>query len=104
LRVRRVGEEVFFEVSDTGIGIAPGDLPHVFERFWQADGAITRSYGGMGIGLAAAREFARVLGGDVEAESDFGRGSTFRLRLPLQRERDPSGGPRIQTRKDDLVR
>jgi two-component system, chemotaxis family, CheB/CheR fusion protein len=100
--VRRVGEEVLFEVSDTGIGIAPNDLPHVFERFWQADGAVTRSYGGMGIGLSAAREFARVLGGDIEAESEMGRGSTFRLRLPLLQPKGPKGGPSISPRREDL--
>ncbi len=83
LRVRRQGERVAFEVRDTGIGIAPENQPHVFDRFWQVDGAATRTFGGMGIGLAAAREFSRLLGGDVEVESTLGEGSTFRLWLPL---------------------
>jgi signal transduction histidine kinase len=85
LEVRAEEERVVFEVRDTGIGIAPGDLPHIFDRFWRSDHATTRSFGGMGIGLAAAREFSRLLGGDVEVESELGRGSTFRAWLPHQR-------------------
>lgn len=76
------GERVVFEVRDTGMGIAPEHHGHIFERFWQVEGASTRSFGGMGIGLAAAREFSRLLGGDVEVESEVGRGSTFRVWLP----------------------
>jgi len=82
LAVREDGGHVVFEVSDTGIGIAPEHQARVFDRFWQVDSAATRSFGGMGIGLAAAREFSRLLGGDVEVESEPGRGSTFRVRLP----------------------
>jgi two-component system, chemotaxis family, CheB/CheR fusion protein len=85
LEVRAEGNLVVFEVHDTGIGISPEDLPHVFDRFWQADHATTRSFGGLGIGLAAAREFSRLLGGDVEVESEVDRGSTFRAWLPHQR-------------------
>jgi signal transduction histidine kinase len=74
---------VRFEVSDSGIGIASEDHAHIFDRFWQVDGASTRAAGGMGIGLAAAREYARLLGGDVGVESELGKGSTFWLWLPL---------------------
>jgi two-component system, chemotaxis family, CheB/CheR fusion protein len=86
LEVRADEERVVFEVRDTGIGIAPGDQRYIFDRFWRSDSATTRSFGGMGIGLAAAREFGRLLGGDVEVESELGRGSTFRVWLPRQRE------------------
>jgi two-component system CheB/CheR fusion protein len=80
--VHAEGEYVVFEVRDTGIGIAPEHQAQVFDRFWQVNSASTRAAGGMGIGLAAAREFSRLLGGEVELESEPGRGSTFRVRLP----------------------
>ena len=86
LAVRTDAGHVVFEVGDTGIGIAPEHQARIFDRFWQVDSAATRSFGGMGIGLAAAREFSRLLGGDVEVESEPGRGSTFRVWLPRPHE------------------
>jgi len=85
LVVREEAEHVVFEVRDTGIGIAPEHQSRVFDRFWQVESAATRSFGGMGIGLAAAREFSRLLGGEVELESEPGRGSTFRVWIPRAR-------------------
>ena len=82
LSVRVAADRVFFEVIDSGIGIAPEYRARIFDRFWQADGGSTRAAGGLGIGLAAAREYARFLGGDIEFESELGQGSTFRLSLP----------------------
>ena len=82
LRVQGEAERVVFEVRDSGLGIAPEHHARIFERFWQVESASTRAFGGMGIGLAAAREFSRLLGGDVEMESEVGRGSTFRVWLP----------------------
>lgn len=81
LRVGAAAGRVTFEVRDTGIGIAREYQARIFERFWQVDGGSTRAAGGLGIGLAAAREYARLLGGDVEVESTAGSGSTFRLWL-----------------------
>jgi two-component system, chemotaxis family, CheB/CheR fusion protein len=75
-------DRVIFEVTDTGIGIAAENLQRIFERFWQVDGGSTRAAGGMGIGLAAAREYARLLGGDVDVESGPSRGSRFTFWLP----------------------
>jgi two-component system, chemotaxis family, CheB/CheR fusion protein len=75
-------DRVAFHVTDTGIGIAAEHQPRIFDRFWQVDGAVTRAAGGMGIGLAAAREFARLLGGDVLVESTLDQGSTFTFWLP----------------------
>jgi len=85
LVVREETGHVVFEVRDTGIGIAPEHQSRVFDRFWQVESAATRSFGGMGIGLAAAREFSRLLGGEVELESEPGRGSTFRVWIPRAR-------------------
>ncbi len=70
-------------VSDTGMGIAPADLPHIFERFYRADAARSRATGGNGLGLALALEFARALGGTITVLSQVGQGSTFTLTLPL---------------------
>ena len=95
LRVRAEAEDVVFEVRDTGIGIAPEHQARIFDRFWQVDSALVRSSGGMGIGLAAAREYSRLLGGEVEVESELGRGSTFRVLLP--RERGDGGAPTPRT-------
>lgn len=70
------------EVSDDGPGIEPGHLPHIFEKFYMADGGISRRTGGTGVGLYLAREVARLHGGDIEVRSEPGRGSVFTVRLP----------------------
>jgi signal transduction histidine kinase len=82
VRVRTEPGRTVFEVRDTGIGIAADDLPRVFDRFWQAESGVLRNSGGVGIGLAAAREFSRLLAGDVEVESTLGVGTAFRLWIP----------------------
>lgn len=75
---------VEIEVSDTGQGIATEFLPHVFERFSQADSSTTRSYNGLGLGLALVRHFVEMHGGTVEAESaGKGQGARFFVRLPI---------------------
>jgi len=73
------------EVRDTGIGIAPEALDHVFDRFWREGAA--RTVAGSGLGLAIARSLARVHGGDVWVRSRLGEGSTFTIRLPLRPQR-----------------
>ena len=70
-------------VADTGIGIAPNDLPHVFERFYRADPARTRDPGGSGLGLSIARWVAEEHGGDVDLASKPGAGTTATVRVPL---------------------
>ena len=84
IRLGRVNSHVEVAVSDTGIGISPEFLPHVFERFRQADASIARERGGLGLGLSIARQLAEMHGGTIEAASGgLGQGATFTLKLPL---------------------
>jgi len=90
VRLAREGARVRFSVSDTGRGIAPEFLPHVFDRFRQADSATTRAYGGLGLGLAIVRHLAELHGGEVKAESaGEDRGSTFSVAFPLAQAAAP---------------
>ena len=82
LRVAKEGDDAVLEVSDTGAGIAPGDLRHIFTRFWRGDRSRSRATGGAGIGLAIVRELVRAHEGRVDVDSTLGEGSTFRVVLP----------------------
>lgn len=85
LHVRAGGNgRIRFEVCDTGIGIAREQLQVIFEAFRQADGSTRRRYGGTGLGLSISRDLAMRMGGDIQVDSEPGRGSCFILELPLQ--------------------
>ncbi|HKY42430.1 MAG TPA: ATP-binding protein, partial [Pyrinomonadaceae bacterium] len=80
--LRAAGDNVEFEVSDTGTGIPIDELPHLFERFHRVKGARGRSYEGSGIGLALVQELVKLHGGDVRVASELGRGTVFTISIP----------------------
>ena len=83
LRVQRRNRNVEFELRDSGPGIAPSALPHIFERFWQTDRDARR---GLGLGLYICKKLVEEHGGRIWVESEFGKGATFRFTLPLEDE------------------
>ncbi len=88
--------EVLFQVADTGIGIAPEHLPHLFDRFYRVDKSRSRAAGGSGIGLTIAEVLVEAMGGRIWAESQgSGHGSTFSFTLPVVRK---SSSPRSVTK------
>ena len=83
---RRDEDAVRITVSDTGSGIGPDDLPHVFDRFYRASNGSDRKAAGLGLGLSISRELARAMGGDISVSSTPGEGSRFTLMLPAATE------------------
>ena len=77
-------EQVWICVSDTGIGVAKADQDRIFERFAQADSSVSRKYWGTGLGLALAKEYVEMHGGDITLESELGHGSAFTVHLPIR--------------------
>ena len=99
VRLARADGHAEITVADTGRGIAPEFLPHVFDRFRQADQRITREHGGLGLGLAIARHLVELHGGTISASSrGVGHGATFRVRLPLIESRNADSGSRNKER------
>jgi signal transduction histidine kinase len=87
ITLEQIASEAQIQVSDTGKGISPDFLPHVFEYFRQADSTTTRRFGGLGLGLAIVRHLVELHGGTVAVDSPGeGQGATFTVRLPLRRE------------------
>jgi signal transduction histidine kinase/CheY-like chemotaxis protein len=93
VRVSREASDLVIAVSDSGIGMSPEVMSRLFSKFEQADASTTRRFGGTGLGLAICRELAGLLGGSIEAASEPGRGSTFRVTLPLERLADERHDP-----------
>ena len=82
VNVRGDGDRVLINITDTGIGISPDDLTHIFQKFYRVDNSQTREIGGTGLGLYIVKMRVEALGGKVWAESSFGEGSTFYISLP----------------------
>jgi CheY-like chemotaxis protein len=102
-RLGRIGSQAEITVSDTGQGISQKFLPHVFERFRQADGSTARLHSGLGLGLAIVRHIVEMHGGAVSAESAGpGQGATFKIRLPLAASRIQAR-PLEAERKDESL-
>lgn len=83
VRAWQSDHRIYIAVRDTGVGIAPQDLPHVFERFWRSGMASQRHRQGSGIGLAISRRLVELQGGEMKVESELGKGSTFIFSLPI---------------------
>ncbi|HLB54895.1 MAG TPA: response regulator, partial [Gemmatimonadales bacterium] len=75
-------DQLHFRVADSGIGMTPAQMTQIFEAFAQAEASTSRRYGGTGLGLAITKRFATLMGGDVSVESEPGKGSSFRIRIP----------------------
>jgi len=100
VRLERVDSHALMTVSDTGQGIRPDFLPHVFDRFRQADSSITRTFGGLGVGLAIVKSIVELHGGTVRAESEgAGRGAAFTVSLPLASVRKEAVGTETEARQ-----
>jgi PAS domain S-box-containing protein len=101
VRLSREGDHAKVAFADTGAGIHSDFLPHIFERFRQADGAITREHGGLGIGLAISRHLVELHGGTIRAQSEGeGRGATFTVSLPLLEARNENVESRAEERAE----
>jgi CheY-like chemotaxis protein len=106
VRLQRVNSHIEISVSDSGVGIREDFLPHLFERFRQADSTTTRAHGGLGLGLAIARQIVELHGGTIHALSGGeGKGATFRIELPVMIvhsavvvDAEPRVHPRTQVR------
>ncbi|KAB2841344.1 response regulator [bacterium] len=83
------GDRLVLKVADTGMGIRESELPHVFDRFRQAEGSSTKDFAGTGLGLALVREFARLHGGDVTVSSRYGHGTSFEVAIPVGKSHLP---------------
>lgn len=96
LRVDADAAALQVRVKDTGAGIPPEDLPHVFDRFFQARNLEKARTGGTGIGLSLTRELVKAMGGDIRVESEAGKGTSFTVLLPITRNAPPLEAPQFE--------
>jgi PAS domain S-box-containing protein len=97
LRASLQDEQLYFEIRDTGIGIAPERLNAIFEPFTQADASMTRRFGGTGLGTTICKQLVELMDGRIWAESEPGKGTTFHVLLPLVLARFAPQQPRVRT-------
>ena len=83
VELARAGKRAVVRVEDTGIGIPADDLPHIFDRFYRVDKARSRETGGTGLGLSIVRQIVLLHDGDIRAESEENKGTTFIIELPI---------------------
>ncbi len=97
--------ELMFSVKDTGIGISPDRVPHLFQSFSQIDDSYSKKYGGTGLGLAISRKLSKMMGGDMWVESVPEKGSTFHFRVSLEKTRDITKriDPSQETKKEEEI-
>lgn len=82
------GRDIEVKIADTGRGIAPEDLPYIFERFYRAEKSRARDFGGTGLGLAIVKQLTELQYGSIQVKSVPGKGTTFTLRFPEAKEGD----------------
>ncbi len=102
IAAKREGDEAIVSIRDRGIGIAPDQLVGIFEMFSQVESALTRSRGGLGIGLSLSKRLIEMHGGRIEAQSaGVGQGSEFIVRLPLASKEAPAGAPEGESKAEE---
>ena len=84
VHLRREGRDAVLDIADTGVGIPPEDVPHVFDRFYRVDKARSRDTGGTGLGLSIVQQIVRLHAGSVTVQSELGEGTTFTVQLPVK--------------------
>ena len=82
--LHKSGRDAVLDISDTGVGIPPEDLPHIFDRFYRVDKARSRDTGGTGLGLSIVKQIVRLHAGSVNVQSEVGKGTTFTVQLPVK--------------------
>ncbi len=102
LSLSKKEEWAFFEVSDTGVGIPPENLPHIFDRFYRVDKSRARAQGGSGLGLSIAKWIAQAHGGTIRATSQVGEGTTFTVTLPVYSQTVDSTVSEVENTRPNL--